>query len=419
MAVVGAGAAGLTAGIAAAEVGAAVIIYEQLPRPGSKLLASGGGRCNLSNTLPTEEFMSRFGRQGRFMAPALAAMDSEGLRGFFRALGVETVCEGQGLVFPQSNSASAVLSALVRRCGQLGVELRRSCRIEALRVENGRVAGVQVGQDVIATDAVVIAAGGFTYPKLGGSAHGYELATQTGHEIVQPTPALVPLVTKETWPACCSGVSLPNVRVWIDLPRQQRCGATGQVLLTHRGISGPAVLDISGDVARLLATRPEVPLALDISAGLPLASKQGWLAEMDKWRRHLGDKRLRRLLGPYLPLSVVDELLQLAGVPREAIAAELPAAGREKLVGLLTKLPLTVTATEGLDRAMVARGGVGLKHVDPASLASKLVAGLYFAGEVLDLDGPCGGFNLQWAFSSGRLAGQSAAASPLFLDGRG
>jgi hypothetical protein len=439
VAVVGAGPAGLMAAIAAAGRGCRVVVLEQLGRPGAKLLASGGGRCNLTNTLPPDEFMARFGRRGRFMQPALAALSAHGLRRFLDVLGVPTHAPDGVHVYPASEKAATVQAALLRRARQLGVAVRCGVGVTGLwlggatgtvpfpqRREKGTVPtlrGVETDGGGVTAPRVVLATGGNGYPLLGGTGSGYVLARQAGHTIIEPTPALVPLVAREAWVRRCAGIALAPARVWIDLPGQSHAGITGDVLFTHAGLSGPAVLDLSGDVAALLRQHKTVPLRLDLAPG---TSAEAWLARFDRWQgarrdpaRQLavlgapagqgGAKTMHTRLAEYLPKRVAATLCALAGMNRATQPAQATRAARQTLAGLLTALPLTVTGTEGWDAAMVTRGGVSLKEVDPRTLESKRLRGLFFAGEVLDLDGPSGGFNLQWAFSSGWLAGLSCA----------
>jgi hypothetical protein len=406
VAVVGGGPAGLMAAIAAAERGWKVVLLEQLDRPGVKLLATGGGRCNLTNTLPPDEFMRRFGRQGRFMQPALAAMDSRGLRQFLDALGVPTHAPDGVHVYPVSEKAQTVQQALRRHAAQLGVAVRLGVRVTGLWMAERSLRGVETAGGRVAAPRVVIATGGRSYPALGATGTGYDLARQAGHTIIEPTPALVPLVTRETWPRQCAGVSVSPARVWIDLAKQSRVGVTGDILFTHTGLSGPAVLDLSGDVAALLAKRESVPLGIDLAPGTTVAE---WSARFDRWQAAGGAKTVRTLLDRCLPKSLAAAVSAAAGIDPGVRPAGLTRPQRRALAAHLAALPLTVIGTEGWDQAMVTRGGVSLKEIDPRTLESRRVAGLYFAGEILDLDGPSGGFNLQWAFSSGHLAGESSA----------
>ena len=401
--IVGAGPAGLLAAIAAKEQGHRILVLEQLDKPGVKLLATGGGRCNVTNAVPSETFMHRFGRQGRFMQPALAAMDAQGLRDFLEGLGVPTHCPDGSCVFPISNSARDVQQALLGRCRQLGVELRTKACVTALAIQDGKVIGVELGNTLEKADAVVLATGGASYPNLGGTGGGYALARQAGHRIIDIVPALVGLMTADTWPQQLAGVSV-DARIWIDLPGQPKAGLAGKVLFTHRGISGPAVLDVSGDVASLLHKRKEVPVGLNLTDKQP----QQWLDELAQQQRLRGASPIRSVLEGYVPARLAGVLFGLASIDSTTPVAHMPSDARMRLAQILCHVPLTVRQTEGFATAMVTRGGVALKEVDPKTLQSRLTRGLYFAGELLDLDGPCGGYNLQWAFSSGHLAGLSA-----------
>jgi hypothetical protein len=425
VAVVGAGPAGMMSAIAAAGKGASASIFERLDRPGVKLLATGGGRCNLTNTASTSRFLASFGRQGRFMEPALAAMDAEALRAFFGQLGVATCVDEADEhvigdvrpVFPRSGSAADVQQALLRRCKELGVAVHLGCRVEGLWIESGRLRGLRIARSAgsagkaaapshVAARRVILAAGGKSRASLGSDGSGFDLASAAGHTIVPPLPALVPLVTQEAWPGRCAGVSLRNVRVRIDLPRQSKAGIVGPVLFTHTGISGPAVLDLSGDVAALLSRGKGVPLRLELCPDLTCP----WAQTLDQWGHTQGATLIHRLLERHMPAAVAEVVCSLAEVFPQAKAAHLSRTQRDALARTLTGLPLTVTGTEGFAHSMVTRGGVSLRQVHPRTLQSKLLPGLLLAGEVLDLAGPCGGYNLQWAMSSGFLAGSSAVS---------
>ena len=404
--VVGAGPAGLMAAIAASERGASVRVCEHLDRPGLKLLATGGGHCNISNTLPEPEFMARFGKRGRFMSPALKAMGRDALCGFLAGLGAPTHSPDGFKVFPVSNSARTVQEALVRRCKKNGVEIRTGMAAKALSLAMEGVTGVETSAGFVRTPTVILASGGKGYRDLGGSGSGFEMAERAGHRIVKPVPALVPLVARDAWVGDLAGVSLPEVRIGINLPKRSRQGVAGEMLFTHRGVSGPAVLDISGDISELLESRDSVPLCVNL---LSQVSLEEWGARFDSWREKEGRKRIANLLDWHLPSSLARTVGDLAGIPKETTGASLTRDQRRKLIERLMSLEIAITATEGFEQAMVTRGGVSLKEVNPDTLESRIVPRLFFAGEILDLDGPTGGFNLQWAFSSGYLAGASAA----------
>lgn len=416
--IVGAGAAGLFAALGAARRGARPIVLEALDRVGARLLASGGGRCNVTIDDDRDAVIARFGRQGRFLGPALETLDPQGIRDLLAGLGVATVREPTGRVYPRQGGAAAVRSALVAEARRLGTDIRTGWAVRSLRIEAGRVVGVEGDRGRLDASAVVLACGGRSYPELGGSPIGYDLARQAGHEVTDLLPALVGLVTAEDWPPQCAGVSIQRVRAWIDLPRRRDRQRAGEMLFTHRGVSGPALLDLSGDVAEALARHGSVPLRLDLlpegtgvgragRGALPPAKR--WAGQLERWRQDHPSRPLRTLLSQALPRSLAEQLLSLADLCPTGRAAELSNSGLRRLSEILAAVPLTIDATEGWDKAMVTRGGVRLKEVEPKTLASRRAEGLWLAGEMLDLDGPCGGYNLTWALASGYLAGRSAA----------
>ncbi|MCE5273350.1 NAD(P)/FAD-dependent oxidoreductase [bacterium] len=403
--VAGSGPAGLTAAATAAGRGLRVLLAEQMPRAGLKLLVTGGGRCNLSHAVTAAQMMEAFGRQGRFLGPALGCLDPEGLRRFFRGLGLETVVRPDGCVFPAAGSSANVLETLLERARRSGVRLAATSRVFGVRAEHGRVAAVEISGETLPCRAVLIATGGRSYPGLGGSGNGYRLASALGHEIVEPLPALVPLLTVESWPVELAGVSLDNVAVRLAGRGAHATVRQGGLLFTHEGLSGPAVLDLSGEVAVRLSRGGPADLELDFTPG---ADRSAWESRLDGWRQDRGRSHLARLLSEYIPRALADVLCRNCGIdPESATAGRLRRDEAQALPRAVTATLLTVRGTAGFDRAMLTRGGVSLKEVDPATLESRRVKGLYFAGEVLDLDGPCGGYNLQWAFSSGELAGRS------------
>lgn len=405
--VVGAGAAGQLAAIAAAQAGRSVAIFEQMPQPGRKILASGGGRCNLTNLATPDEVAAAFGRQGRFILPALEALEPRGLQKQMADLHQPTVADEDGKVFPASHKAVHVENALRRTMEELGVAMRVSCPVERLWIEDGVLRGVETrDSEFLAAPCVILACGGRSWAELGGTGGGYALAQQSGHTITPLTPALVPLITREKWCAKLAGVSLSNARICLAARGQSKAGLIGDVLFTHKGLSGPAILDISGDVAQQIARSRAATLKIEFLAGVDAAA---WAERLDTWRTTQGRSGIVKCLKPCLPASLCEVLCEQANLDPRTPAAELPREGRRRLSALLGGAELTIIDTEGFEAAFVTRGGVRLRDVDPATLQSKLLPGLFFAGELLDLDGPTGGYNLRWAFSSGLLAGRSAA----------
>ncbi len=404
--VVGGGPAGLMAAAAAAARGLRVTVFERLAEPGRKLLATGGGRCNLTTTVAPTALLTAFGRRGRFAAPALAALGPEAIRAFFLREGVPTVAQADGCVFPVSQRASDVLGALRRAAERGGVRLVCGTRVEQLiQAGRGQITGVVSGGETVPARAVVLAAGGCSYPELGSDGSGFALARQVGLEVVEPTPALVSLVTADAWPHTLSGLVLDRARIRIAEKGADKAGRVGPVLFTHRGVSGPPVLDLSGAVgAHLHQGAAAVRLRLTARDDRDSAA---WLGLFSDWSVRLGKRACHNVLSGELPRALAEAYCTLAGLTGVPVAQ----AGRrrlEALAALCGSAELTVMATEGWGRAMVTRGGVALDELAPETLACKRIPGLFCVGEGVDLDGPCGGYNLTWAFASGWMAGGCA-----------
>ncbi len=402
--IAGAGPAGLSAAIAAAGAGASVLVLEKMPQPGLRLLASGGGHCNISNSAGEEAFVRAFGRQGRFILPALRMTPPEKLRIFMGGIGVKISSPDGFHFFPESRSSRDVLDALLRQASSLGVELRTGVRIEDMIIENGGVAGVRSQSSAFKCRAFVLATGGKSYPGLGGGDDGYHIAESAGHGIVAPLPALTDILVSEKWPGLCAGITLEDAALSIKVKGPATI-SRGPLVFTHSGVSGPAALDISGEVSSALRKHAAVSMELDLT---PEISKDGWIAKFGEWQEREGAKSAAALLSKRLPRNLVLRLAEHRGIAADVKTALFPRRSRDELAAALKGASLTAAATGGFESAMVTRGGISLKHVDPVKLESRLVKGLFFAGEVLDLDGPCGGYNLQWAFSSGMLAGAHA-----------
>ncbi len=410
--IVGAGPAGLLAALGAARSGSRVTLCERQPGPARKLLVSGGGRCNVTNVLDTADFIARWGRSGRFLTTALRAFGRDALLQFLRDHGAPCHAADGFHYFPEAERSSAILRACLNALAPLGVAVRTHTAVEALMCKDGALAGAYLAPagasaetgGALPADAVILAAGGLTYPAVSGTTAGYELARQAGHTVVDPVPALVGLRTVETWPGECAGVALERATACVDLPQLRRVRYAGPLLFTHQGVSGPVILDLSGAVSRLLPTTPRVPLRLNLT---PDETASDWDVRLTEWQRTRGTRTVRNLVGTRLPHSLAEAACAACAVAPALRASVLPRPQRLKLADWITGAPLTVDANEGVDKAMVTSGGVALAEVHAGTLESRLVRGLFFAGEVLDLDGPCGGFNLQWAFSSGWLAGSA------------
>lgn len=403
--IAGSGPAGLAAGIAASSDKTKVIIIEQKEKPGLKLLASGGGRCNVTNILAINDFIHRFHRNQKFIRPALINFDNIKLRAFLLEHGVKTSVLDGFYIFPNSQRASDVLKVFYEACLKRNVQFRFSQKVISLKIEENKLQGVQLSSgEILDADAFIIATGGKSYPILGATGEGYILAEQAQHSIITPVPGLVAVNTKEQWFLSCTGIVFPNASLRVAIPKV-KLHSTGELLITHQGISGPAVLDLAGEIAYLLQTNKQpVPLECCWNADM---NRMIWEKLFQEWHTIHGKKLIRNLLTKYFPQSFANNLYKQACGEIDFHASEFSNEKKKKLLTLLSECPLSIVQTGNFDRAMITRGGVNVSEVNPTTLESRIVSGLYFAGEVLDIDGPCGGFNLQWAFSSGTLAGQS------------
>ena len=423
--IIGGGPAGLTA--ACFSVGSATVI-DRLKAPGRKLLATGGGRCNITHATDAAGVMAVFGRQARFMAPALRDFPPQAIRAFFRGQGVETCEELDGCVFPASQKAADVLAALERAARTNGAEFRCGVRAKRLVIEsNGegsaplRVTAVETSHGTLRARRVILAAGGQSYPDLGSDGSGFALARDAGLSVVAPVPALAGLILRETWPAGLAGIVLERAGLRLDIKGAPKQLLAGPLLFTHKGLSGPPALALSGEVnARLHAGQdaahvpdlssvsdlcpPSVPVLVSFIADRTAAH---WKALFESWRHTHGGRALHNLLSGELPRALAEALCELTGVA-ETAAARARKSSLETLAAACAELTLHAVGTDGWNRAMLTRGGVALSELDPGTLACKRIAGLSCAGEIVDLDGPCGGYNLTWAFASGRLAGAKA-----------
>lgn len=405
--VVGAGPAGLFAALHAAEGGAEVVLRERNDRCGVKLLTTGGGRCNVSNRRPPAEWPALFGRRGRFIRPALSFLPGERLASRLAALGQPLASPDGFHLFPASNSARAVRDALLGEALRLGVRVECGRRARRLDVRDGRVRAVTDDSGREPFDAVVLATGGQSFPATGSTGDGWDLAREAGHRIAPAFPGLVGLRAANL-DASLAGIVLPDALAFLKTRGSPERVGRGELLLTHGGVSGPAVLDLSAAAAEALASPSGAVVRIRWSAD---ADRAAWLARLESWRAERGGTAPASLLRSHLPQRLGRWLCAFAGVSGTETAANLSAAGRDRLAEALAAFPARVADTEGWERAMITRGGVDVRDVNPETLASRLAGGLYFAGEVLDVDGPCGGYNLHWAFASGALAGASAAGA--------
>jgi predicted Rossmann fold flavoprotein len=406
--IIGAGAAGMTAAITAARNGMRVVLLEKMPRIGTKLKATGGGRCNLTNTLDHEAFMSHFGRDGKFMMPVLDAFDHQALVDFMDELGVKCHAPDGFRIFPVTHSSVTIIHAMQLEMERLGVDIRCGERVDTLLYHNGSMKGVCTQKEKFFASDIIIATGGKGYPALGAEGDGYHLAESAGHHITALYPAMMPLKTKERWVASCRADTLPKVELRVNMKKYKKLHAKGDLIFTKEGIRGPVVLDFSREITPLLAKFDEVPLVANFTKGMDEEQIRTHIKRVLGDDPHMNTLQLTETL---LPSSVARVLCDLSGADSSVGFKKQLGRVRDNLVKLLVWTPLTVIGHEGFKMAMITRGGVSLKEIDPYTMKSRKVKGLYFCGEVVDLDGPCGGYNLQWAFASGYVAAKAVFAA--------
>jgi len=398
--VVGSGAAGIIAAITAARKDKRVLLLEKLPKIASKLKATGGGKCNLTNTLSNEDFMAKFGRDGRFMQDALKAFDHKNLIQFLHEIGVETHAPDGFRVFPHSHSSQTIIDALTSQMLKLNITILCEQRVERILTTGRYISGVKTQDSTYTTQALIIATGGLGFSNLGAEGDGYNLACELGHKITDLNPAMMPLKTKETWVANCRADTIAKVELKFALKKHKKLRAKGDLIFTKSGIRGPVVLDFAREVTPLLKKYKEVPLLLNLTKGMNEEEILHYL------KTHSNSKTdILTLLSTLLPEPLSRELCILSKIDPETIYKKIDGAKKEQLIKLLAWTPLTIVGHDGFKMAMITRGGISLKEIDPKTMQSKIIQGLYFCGEIMNLDGPCGGYNLQWSFSSGFLAG--------------
>ena len=403
----------MAAGQAAAE-GARVLLLERTARLGTKLRITGKGRCNLTNMAEFDEFLAHFafpGSEGEsrfFLRNAFARFFAADLVAFFEGLGVATVVERGERVFPVSNDAHQVADALVRFAQQRGARMRMQSRVSELLCRGGRVRGVALhSSERVEAEAVIVATGGVSYPRTGSSGDGYRIAERLGHTIVPVRPALVPLVIAGPEPRAMMGLSLRNVQVRLLLDGQEFAQDFGEMLFTHYGVSGPIILTLSGPAVPRLG-RGLLEMSINLK---PALSPEKLDARLRRDLDRYGKRSYRNILKGLLPQKMIDVVVARTGIPPEKPGHQIRAEERRYLREVLHDFRLTIVDHRPIDEAIVTSGGVETREVDPRTMASRLVKGLYFAGEVLDDQADTGGYNLQDSFSTGFVAGQSAAQS--------
>jgi len=401
--IIGAGAAGMIAAIVASRNNKKTLILEKLPQIAAKLKATGGGRCNLTNTLSDEDFMAKFGRDGRFMQDALKKFNHKQLIEFFDFIGVETHAPDGFRVFPKSHSAISIIAALKDELKKLNVDILCSSKVQNLLEKEKHIFGLNTDKESFYSKNIIVATGGLGYPVLGAEGDGYKMAEDLGHKTTKLSPAMMPLKTKETWMSNCRADTIAKVELRVDIKKYKKLYAKGDLIFTKSGIRGPVVLDFAREITPLIEKYGEVPILANLSKGKNEEQVSQFVKKEVEKDPHAD---ILKHITKLLPKSLSLELLKLVDIDPTLTYSKISGSQKAKLMSILTWTPLTITGHDGFKMAMITRGGISLKEINPKTMQSKIIKGLYFCGEVMNLDGPCGGYNLQWSFASGNLAGQ-------------
>ena len=406
IAVIGGGPAGMMAAGRAAELGAKVVLIEKNETLGKKLLITGKGRCNFThNEFDIRKFAEKFGRNGRFLYSALSVFGVREVIDFFASRGVKGKVEQGNRIFPEEGNAQDILNVLVKYLAKGKVSILLNSEITGFKQEKGEISQVLLGDRKVKAGKFIICTGGKSFPQTGSTGDGYLWAEQLGHTVIPPEPALNPVKTSEKWVKELQGLSLKNVSLKLFQNNKKKDERFGEMLFTHFGVSGPIVMDMSKNIGKLLENGP-LKLILDLKPALDFKKLD---KRIQRDFQIFKGRMFKNSLKGLLPLSIISVIIRLSGIEPNKQVDYLNREERKRLVHLFKELELTPTSLLGFKWSVVTSGGVALKEVDPNTMGSKKIKNLYFAGEILDLDGPSGGYNLQECWSTGYLAGQSAA----------
>lgn len=409
VAVVGAGPAGMIAAGRAAELGAKAVLIEKNSRPGLKILITGKGRCNITNAeFDLRKLVENYGKNGKFLFRAFSVFGPQRTIDFFNHYGLKTKVERGKRVFPVSDNAKDVIRVLIKYLKENKVDIMYGSKVLDVYFENKKIKKLILEKGEIAAKNYIFCTGGKSYPATGSTGDGFDWAKNLGHGVVGPEPALVPIKIKEGWVKELQGLSLKNVQITVLQNNFKKRKEFGECLFTHFGLSGPIVLDMSKEVGQLLKNG-KVNLSLDLKPALDSAA-------LDK--RIQGDflkyqnRAFKNCLADLLPRKLIPAVVKLSQINPEKKVNSVAKEERRNLVGLLKNLEMTVSGILGFEIAIVTAGGISLKEINDKTMRSKIIDNLFFAGEIIDIDGPSGGFNLQNCWSTGYLAGQSASCAP-------
>lgn len=406
--VIGGGAAGLMAAFSAAKHGGEVIVLEKMPAIGKKILISGKGRCNFTNNCSAREFIENMPGNGQFLYSAFNKFNNEDVIEFFRENGLESKVERGGRVFPVSDKSRDVINAFEKVLRKLDVKVLTNQTVEKVQINEDNTFSVETKGEIYQADKVIITTGGASYPLTGSTGDGYKFAEGLGHTVVPLKPSLVPLVTEEEWVKDLQGLSSKNMEATAFADGVKIDQEFGEMLFTHFGLSGPIILSLSRKVAAALENKQNVTVEINLKPALSEEVLDNRLKrDFEKFSR----KQIKNALNELLPQKLINIIIDLSFIDPEKYVNQITKVERKRLLDTLRKLTFTVVKLRPLSEAIVTAGGVSTKEINSSTMESKIVKGLYFAGEVIDIDGYTGGFNLQAAFSTGHLAGMEAATN--------
>lgn len=399
--IIGAGPAGLFSTIFAKEKGEKVLLIEKNNSIGKKLAITGKGRCNITNyTLDIKALVSKYKKNGKFLYHALSVFGVEDTLEFFKKLGINTKVERGNRVFPQSDNAYEIIEKLYSLVKN---ETLFNCKVEEILVEKKHITGIRTNKGIFTSDKYILATGGMSYPLTGSDGYGYTLAKSVGHTIIEPKPALVPVMTQEKWVKDLAGLTLKNINMDVYKDNKKEFSKFGELLFTHVGISGPIVIDSSREIGNLLETSM-VKVVIDLKPALsyPILRER-----INKDLEEAGNKAIKNSLNKLLPSSLIPVIITLTKINPETKASQLTKEEKNLLLHQLKELTLNISNIGDWNNAIVTDGGIDIKEIDPNTMKSKLIDNLYFAGEIIDVYGPTGGYNLQLCWSTGYLSGIS------------
>lgn len=406
IAVIGGGAAGCMAAIRAGQLNKKVVLLERNDSVGKKILITGKGRCNLTNTADEDAFIAKFGKRGEFLRTAFHTFSNEDLIAFFNSMGLETKAERQGRVFPATDKARSVVEALNKALAASGVEVLYNTRITGISKDDIIFKLSSEDGREIHAKKIIITTGGVSYKVTGSTGDGLKMAEGLGHKIAPLKPGLVPLTTKEAWVKELQGIALENIRITFECGKKRIVSEVGELMFTHFGVSGPLVLDLSAKVMDLLDEGKDVRLLIDLKPGLREEQLDSKLVHKFKIK---GSVALKNLMKDLLPQRLIERFLKRCEILEETKTNQITQDQRRAIIATLKAFPLTIKGSLPIEEAMVTGGGVSVKDINPRTMESRIVPGVYFAGEMIEGEASSGGYNLQQAFSTGYLAGEKAA----------